>query len=1084
MVLAAAVRTFAALPADGLVPSYGYSEVTVAGQAGVSGLAVSGTLEKRGAGTLTLTNLLSVPGTVIAREGTVALAETAPSVLPASLQGGLAFWVDANTNYVLNGSGTVEKWLDVREASMDAPYTYMRAEHDFTYYVDGPRSRRPSRVQGVSDVNGNAMMDFGTFGAIDATAAWLPWRNADGTRGVLSNIRAVFAVVAFPDSTGFLLGDWDYTVAGNNGVVHFSIGTNVSYWQGTAPIYKYYMMWHPNTEAYKGVTYLNGIHVDGGSRVPDALGQVMDVMTASPLTAGNFFNVLNADGDIPYIGGGRVGEFLVYTNVLTEAERLAVEGYLLRKWKGAAQVGTQRVEPGATLVTDTPAGTTLKASGVVGGGLWRKTGAGTVSLSDEFDLMQGAIQLEDGTLVDDGRVRRPNRLFAVPAQGVAVLAEPGRWEASAAPANTLVKSGAGEMTVTGFPQSVTSVAVGGGTLRLTQALRDAEQTEAVTIYNNSFEIFDNLDNKGPWGGPQNVWGLMPTGTGWTLIGSATPADATNVGGLYDPSSANIWCAAQPAPDGTWVAFIKQGGGWETAFTAPSAGRYRLVFFTAGRSGDYINHRYNILIDGQAIAHVRTTQTLFERYAFTLPQLSAGSHTLTFQGINEGTDRGSVLDDVRVERTGDFQIEATVPNGTFEVSDNLIQPYSATLPPYLVSDRGYYSWDSLGNSGWAFNGSSGISEGFSPWISQRKVAEGSRTAYLHEVNGVMSTTVTFPTNGVYELSYLTAARPYWNNGAADNHNLHNYYVKLDGTIIAYRFNYKTEFETMTVRLPAITNAPVSKTLSFEAINVYGGDRSSLIDDVRVTRLDGNAVVDGGFEVPVSVLPNSWDVYGHWGDGVTGTAWTFDTAWASSGITQNNATWGNSPAPEGTCAAFIRMGYKLSQPITFAEDGGYTLSFMASGRMRESPKYCLHDFRVLFKGEQVGYVQTVDDTWRRYTFRLPYVKAGVAYTLMFEGINSMFNQLGMGEDHDSFIDDVRIVKQTAVSAAGTPGVYKNVVVRLDAGSKLALDFPGQTAFKELWYDGQLYSGTLNASNTPFLTGAGSVFVAPKGTIIRIQ
>jgi len=57
-------------------------------------------------------------------------------------------------------------------------------------------------------------------------------------------------------------------------------------------------------------------------------------------------------------------------------------------------------------------------------------------------------------------------------------------------------------------------------------------------------------------------------------------------------------------------------------------------------------------------------------------------------------------------------------------------------------------------------------------------------------------------------------------------------------------------------------------------------------------------------------------------------------------------------------------------------------------------------------------------------------------------------------------------------------------LAAGSRLALDFPGQVTFKELWYDGRLYSGVLTATNAPFLTGAGSVYVSPKRTLISIK
>ena len=198
-ICAAAVQTYAALPLDGVVPPYVYSEVTVTGQTTVTGLAVSGTLEKRGSGELTLTDLLSLPGTVLVREGSVTLAESGFSAaLPTALQRGLAFWVDANTNLVLSGSRTVEKWLDVRETSTSEPYAYMRAEHDFTHYSEGPRSRKPTRVQGVSDVNGLPMVDFGTFGATDTTAAWLPWRLAPMVPPSLAGSNAICLLLCAP----------------------------------------------------------------------------------------------------------------------------------------------------------------------------------------------------------------------------------------------------------------------------------------------------------------------------------------------------------------------------------------------------------------------------------------------------------------------------------------------------------------------------------------------------------------------------------------------------------------------------------------------------------------------------------------------------------------------------------------------------------------------------------------------------------------------------------------------------------------------------------------------------------------------
>ncbi|HNX35704.1 MAG TPA: hypothetical protein PKM57_13820 [Kiritimatiellia bacterium] len=1089
MILAGAFQAHAALPTSGLVSAGCYAEVIVSGQTNVTGLAVSGTLEKRGAGSLTLTNLYSLPGAVWAREGTVTLAEEGlPDSLPVALQRGLAFWVDANTNVVLSGSATVEKWLDVREVSTNAPYSYMRAEHDYTFYSEGPRSRKPSRVQGNASVNSLRMVDFGTFGATNSNAAWLPWRKADGTRGVLTTIRAVFAVAAFPDSNGFLISDWDYTDAGGEtntvGTGHFWLGTEIN-------ARKYFRLFQSTTEAYKGTTYMNGVHVESGTRAPDVLGHVFETLTAAPLTAANFFNGRNIDGYLgtfPHIGGGGLGEVLIYTNALTEAERLSIEGYLQRKWKSGGQVGLHRVEAGATLITAAGAGTTNRIGGISGEGRWRKTGAGGVSLANELSLMYGDICLEEGALIDGGAVRRPNRLFVVPDSGLVVRAETNRWEIlSTGVTNALVKSGAGELTVTGFPSSVGSVIVNGGTLRLTQALRDPERSEAVTIYNNSFELFTDHNFHGQWpSASPDLWGFEPAGSGWTYTGNPTASLSPNAAGIYKPDGHTvIWCVKQLAPDGEWVALIKMGGGLATTFTVPSAGCYRLVFLTASRGGGYSNHRYNILVNGQEFAHVRTRRTLFERKEFVLPWLSEGTHALAFQGVNEGPDRGSVLDAVRIEKVDAVPVAGVVTNNGFEVSAALTD-----VDVGNVNDPGNYSYTFVvTNAGWDFSLSgvhrSGITEDFSPFLSQRFAAEGTRCAFLMQ-QGVMSTMVHFPTNGMYDLSFLTSARFDWSIKDPANiyYNLHDYRIKLGGEQVGTWVTYKKYFERVTFRLPVITNAPVSKELRFEGINTLTGDRTSLFDDVRVTRLtDGDPMKDSRFELPAGTLANG----DTWESGITNTAWTFDLGAGMrnmSGITRNGSAWRCPNAPEGAAMAVLQMEANMSQPLTFAEGGFYTLSFMAAGRMRDYPRYYLHDFRVLFNGEEVGTVQTSDETWRRYAFRLPYVKAGVTNSLVFDGLNSMYNQLGLADDHTSFIDDVRITKQTALKDEAAPGAYRSVAIRLVAGSKLALDFPGQMVFKELWYDGRSYTGTLDASNTAFLTGAGSVYVAPKGTIIRIQ
>ena len=480
-------------------------------------------------------------------EGTVTLSEAGlPETLPERLQGGLAFWVDAATNLVTDGADNVERWLDVREASTNEPYAFMRAEHDFSYYSNGwARARKPRRVQGVSDVKGLPLVDFGTFGAINTTAAWLPWRKADGSRGVLTNIRAVFAVAAYPDSNGFLISDWDYTNAGGE---TNTVGTG-DFWLGSEVLErKYFCLFHrTQSKACKGKTYINGVHVNSLSRVPDALGHVLTVMTPAPLTAANFFNGRNIDGyndTFPHIGGGRVGELLVYTNSLTEAERLDIEAYLMRKWRRGGQVGQIRVDEGGTAVSAVTAGATNRVGGVSGAGEWRKEGTGTALLTHDFDLMHGAVELREGAVSDTGFVSRPNRLFSVPDSGLVVQAETNRWEIlSTAATNALVKSGAGDDT-TGFLSSV-------GSCRQRRqycgsaGFERSSRIEPVTIFNHSFE-FRQPRFPRPVAASPDVFGAR----GQRLDPRATPVSSSpNAAGIYVGRRYRDLVCQQPAPDG-------------------------------------------------------------------------------------------------------------------------------------------------------------------------------------------------------------------------------------------------------------------------------------------------------------------------------------------------------------------------------------------------------------------------------------------------------------------------------------------------------------------------------------------------------
>jgi len=214
------------------------------------------------------------------------------------------------------------------------------------------------------------------------------------------------------------------------------------------------------------------------------------------------------------------------------------------------------------------------------------------------------------------------------------------------------------------------------------------------------------------------------------------------------------------------------------------------------------------------------------------------------------------------------------------------------------------------------------------------------------------------------------------------------------------------------------------------------------------------------------------------GITGAGWSFDLGAGErnqSGIAQTGSAWGNT-APEGGCNAFLQMTAKITQTLTFDTAGTYELSFLAAGRSVHT-WYLNHDFQVKFNGLKVGYVQTVDGIFRRYTFRLPYVKADTPYELAFEGINH-----GDTTDRASFIDSVTLAK--IEDPAFDSSAFPETELALSSGTTLELDYEGMLTMERVTYNGRSYVGVMTVDNTPFIKGTGALYATPQGTIIILK
>ncbi len=183
------------------------------------------------------------------------------------------------------------------------------------------------------------------------------------------------------------------------------------------------------------------------------------------------------------------------------------------------------------------------------------------------------------------------------------------------------------------------------------------------------------------------------------------------------------------------------------------------------------------------------------------------------------------------------------------------------------------------------------------------------------------------------------------------------------------------------------------------------------------------------------------------------------------------------PMGRQAGWLQKTASIRQAVTFPEDGYYAVSFMAAARTEGHYVHVGHDFALTLNDVAVGTVTTTDYLYERYTFRLPYVKAGVSYLLAFQGLNSA------GGDRSSAIDDVRVTR-LAVAEEYVP-FPEGLTIELAEGAKLTLDFAGTQPLHALRINGRHVSGTVSAATHPAaITGTGTLQLPNLGSLLFLR
>lgn len=272
--------------------------------------SVAGPFTKTGAGTAVL-GWGDAGAEIHVAEGAVEAGE-----VPAPPPRGLSAWLDATAaaSLTTNEAGAVSNWADRRGGTFAA---VRQSEHQLPVWT-------------ANALNGLPVLDFGRMAE----------SNVEGDDRMMAfssprtEIRTVFWVIGSKNGGGFLLGDSQSD--GSKRHFHrggnFGLTADAPLWGGT---------WQDKGVVRAGETWVNGMAVDGTKTglggAYDLVGwRISETDDEAGKSAGATWlaSCYAADKNANYRlnGGQELGELLIYTNRLTDAERDAATAYLARKW--------------------------------------------------------------------------------------------------------------------------------------------------------------------------------------------------------------------------------------------------------------------------------------------------------------------------------------------------------------------------------------------------------------------------------------------------------------------------------------------------------------------------------------------------------------------------------------------------------------------------------------------------------------------------------------------------------------------------------------------------------------------------------
>lgn len=675
--------------------------------------------------------------TVLEGDFSVTGGETGNLSEPPPVCNRAAFWVDQTNILTTNGvvesegqtaSAHVTKWCDRRELDTANPACLYALPKWFG------NDAHPALSNGVPPVTATFDGRTGVFFGGASSGQYLRW-NSKGAEINLASVHHLFIVHAVTNWVGHPVGAEDY---GRTGPFLTTVGATTPAYSGSAAMFV--NRGDVCTPQMSARFLLDGQKWDGRYAPPKNGWQLLECDYYDILpNANNFYRSGFAETLKGCQGGDYLGEVLVFTNKLSDAERVEIERYLLEKWNLPDQKGLAPRTPGTEFSLAAGASVSVPASSGVtppisfaGAGTVTKSGAGVLALGPtdkmefggEFVWEAGSVRLQGGRIPPltvasgekyafsryDGGSSSPTKVGDA-ASGITCA------KTSDAGAGVVQTTGNGWLRVHTVSNNVKRLKVGIGTANLGSVLQLEGRVRGTGAPEggDARAVFLNPDLEMPATITDATFDRCAISSGKTVNGwtardgvayiLCTQAPQPNAAGK------NTWSQwldrSRTPPRGTNVLQLVQKAAASTTVSVPKAGLYELSFDAKGRYTSFDNKSYNKgychsdqqqqldVLFGQNWATVARVGTLqsgclhFNRFRFQFMIPEAGNWELGLRSPDSAWDGCVFLDNFSLIRVAEVSRETVhpIPNGSF---DRLVRPASGQGSPENPYFRGCFT----------------------------------------------------------------------------------------------------------------------------------------------------------------------------------------------------------------------------------------------------------------------------------------------------------------------------------------------------------------------------------------------------------